>query len=54
MCKRGQNERREIERERVVSRGLTYVNVFPVTVLAAAESWVNLGDRSEWRELVTD
>lgn len=46
-------EEREIERERVVSRGLTYVNVFPVSVLAAVESWVNLGDRSKWRELVT-
>lgn len=24
-----------------------------LAVLAAAESWVNLGDRSKWRELVT-
>ncbi len=46
-------EEREIERERVVSRGLTYVNVFPASVLAAVESWVNLGDRSKWNELVT-
>lgn len=52
--KRGQYEKeREIERERVVSRGLTYVNVFPAGVLAAEESWVNLGDRSKWSELVT-
>ena len=46
--KKAKRERGQNERERVVSRYLTYVHVFSVAALAAAESWVNLGDRSKW------
>lgn len=52
MQERGKYEERErIEWERVVSRGLTYVNVFPASAFAAPESRTDLGDSRKWAEL---
>lgn len=53
MQERGKYEERErIEWQRVVSRGLTYVNVFPASAFAAPESRTDLGDSRKWAELV--
>lgn len=52
MQKRGQYKKRERNREGRVDRELTYVNVCPACVLAAAESRIILGDSRKWRELV--
>lgn len=52
MQKRGQYKKRERNREGRVDRELTYVNVCPACVLAAAERRINLGDSRKWRELV--